>query len=120
MTSATTALILEDEAIIGFVLEDMLLELGFDQVELTTTMESARQYLEDRAPDVAILDVNIHGQRSYALTDELISRQIPFIFATGYGDAEHPGELKHVTTLTKPYSLDDLRHALDSALRPSG
>lgn len=120
MTGSSTALILEDEPIIGFALEDMLLELGYTQVELTTTIEAARQYLERATPQVAILDVNIHGQRSYGLSDVLRSKAIPFVFATGYGDAEHSPEMGSVATLTKPYSLEDLRTALATTLRDAG
>jgi DNA-binding response OmpR family regulator len=67
-----TALVLEDEPIIGFALEDMLLAIGFQQVELTTTLEAACLALDSAAFDVAILDVNIHGQRSYPVAALLL------------------------------------------------
>jgi CheY-like chemotaxis protein len=113
-----TALILEDEPILGFALEDMLIDLGFAETKLTTTLEEARDYLAGQAPEVAVLDVNIHGERSYGLAETLLERRIPFVFATGYGDAEHPPGLRHIPTLTKPYGLEDLRAAL-AATAPS-
>ena len=116
MSERRIALILEDEPIIAFTLEDMLLDLGYDEVELASTLADARRFLENRSPDVAILDVNIHGERSYGLAGELTRQSVPFVFATGYGDAEHPEGLKDVATLTKPYSLAELRAVLEAAL----
>lgn len=115
-----SALLLEDEPIVGFALEDMLLELGFEEAELATTIQQAFEYLESRHPDVAILDVNIHGERSYAVATALKQSGIPFVFATGYGDAEHPQSLREVPTLTKPYSLNDLRNVLAAILSRPG
>ena len=65
MSERRVALILEDEPIIAFTLEDMLLDLGYDEVDVASTLADARRRVEDRSPDIAILDVNIHGERSY-------------------------------------------------------
>lgn len=111
MNAKRLALLLEDEPIIAFALEDMLIALGYE-VQFATTISEARAYLDQANPHVAILDVNIQGDRSYGVAEILLARAIPFVFATGYGDAEHPGTLKTVTTLTKPYSLNDLERAL--------
>ena len=60
--------------------------------------------------DFAILDINLHGEKSYPIAFRLGSKGVRFVFASGYGDAEHPEELAHVTTLTKPYVLADIRN----------
>lgn len=108
----TSVLILEDEPIVAFALEDMLLELGFEEVRLATSIEEAFRALESHAPDIAVLDVNIRGERSYGVAAKLSRQGVPFVFATGYGDAEHPESLRTVPTLTKPYSPQDLASAL--------
>ncbi|MCF6371185.1 response regulator [Rhizobium halophilum] len=115
MKDVASVLILEDEPLIAFALEDMLLEVGAKDVRLATTLAEAFRLLDDRVPDFAVLDVNIRGERSYGVAGELRRRGVPFVFATGYGDAEHPQALKTVPTLTKPYSLDDLRSAVVAA-----
>ncbi|HEV7277016.1 MAG TPA: response regulator [Devosiaceae bacterium] len=115
MTDGASVLILEDEPLVAFALEDMLLELGSQDVRLATTIAEAFRFLDAHTPDIAVLDVNIRGERSYGVACELIRRGVPFVFATGYGDAEHPEALKTVPTLTKPYSPDDLRSALATA-----
>ena len=119
MFDSLSVLILEDEPIIGFALEDILLEIGFADVALVSNIPAAHQAIEAEAPDAAVLDVNIHGERSYAVADALSARKVPFVFATGYGDAEHPEAHRSVPTVTKPYSSEDIRSALAAALGAS-
>lgn len=109
-------LILEDEPIIGFALEDMLIEIGCERVSLATRISEAEKIVRDEQLDVAILDVNIHGEHSYPVADELARRQVPYVFATGYGDHAHPDRHRKKLTLTKPYSLDEVRNALRTAV----
>lgn len=111
----TSILILEDEPLVAFALEDMLLDLGSREVRLATTIAQAMDLLTEFAPDFAVLDVNIRGKRSYGVAAELRRRDVPFVFATGYGDAEHPETLKTVPTVTKPYSPESLKLALAAA-----
>ena len=115
MIDQISVLILEDEPIVAFALEDMLLELCVKDVRLAPTIAEAMRLLDAYTPDFAVLDVNIRGERSYGVAAELRKREVPFVFATGYGDAEHPAALKNVPTLTKPYSHDDIRSALTAA-----
>ena len=107
-----TVLILEDEPIIAMGLEDMLLELGA-QVVLAGTVPHALAAIEKAAPDCAVLDVNLHGAKSYPVAARLSELGVPFIFATGYGDAEHPGQFSECPTITKPYRLSDIRESLE-------
>jgi len=117
MGARNYVLVLEDEPIIGFTLEDMLAELGFGRVELFTSIEDACASILADTPDLAVLDVNIHGKRSYSVAALLRERNVPFVFATGYGDAEHPEDLRAVPTVTKPYRLNDIRTALNAAAK---
>lgn len=105
-------LAVEDETIIAFSLEDMLLELGCEEVFLATHLSEADRILREEHVDAAVLDVNIHGSQSYGIADKLADASVPFIFATGYGDAQHPPRHSAVPTLTKPYDIADIRRAL--------
>jgi DNA-binding response OmpR family regulator len=109
-------LVLEDEPIIGFALEDMLLQIGCDRVTLATRISEAQQIASEVKLDAAILDVNIHGAQSYPVADALAARRVPYIFATGYGDRAHPDQHRDTLTLTKPYSIDDIRAGLRKAI----
>jgi DNA-binding response OmpR family regulator len=106
-----TVLVLEDEPIIGFALEDMLEERGAKSL-FCGSIESARRTLEASRPDVAILDINIHGEHSYCVAQVLAEKGIPFIFASGYGRALHPPQFVDVPTISKPYRITEVEHAL--------
>jgi DNA-binding response OmpR family regulator len=105
-------LILEDEPIIAFTLEDILLTIGCTDVRVAMNLGEATLILASEAFDAAILDVNIQGKESYPVADELARLQVPYIFATGYGDLAHPDRHRNVLTLTKPYSVQDVSDAV--------
>ena len=107
----TTILILEDEPIIGLALEDMLSRHGAS-VLFASQIEEACELIEQERVDSAVLDVNVHGVLSYPVAQMLNERNVPFIFATGYGDRSHPSEFAGVPTIAKPYSAEDVRRAL--------
>ncbi|KWV95912.1 MULTISPECIES: response regulator [unclassified Erythrobacter] len=104
-------LIVEDEPIIAFGLEDMLVAEGAS-VSVATALDEAEDLLADIKPDWAILDVNLRGTKSYGFASDLEGRGIGYIFATGYGDAEHPPDFQRVPTITKPYSIQHIRDAI--------
>lgn len=53
-------LVLEDEAVVAFALEDMLTGLGCDVVGPAVRLMQALELAETEALDVAVLDVNIN------------------------------------------------------------
>jgi DNA-binding NtrC family response regulator len=106
-----TILILEDELIIAFALEDLLTGMGAEVV-LASTLEEAAARLADTQISLAVLDVNVHGLKSYGIAEALTVRGVPLIFATGYGIAEHPPQFAAFTTLTKPYNRYQLTEAI--------
>ena len=109
-------LLVEDEAIIGFALEDLLSAHGA-RTTLVANIASARQRLAQDRFDAAIVDVNLNGEFSYPLADEIRATGCPMVFATGYGYVTHPDHLIDTPTVEKPYSLDALLAALSRAMR---
>lgn len=106
-------LIVEDEIIVAFALEDMLLDLGA-QVLIASTIEQGMSCVGDADLALAVLDVNVNGIKSYGIAEELQRRAVPVIFATGYGSAEHPEQFAHTSTLTKPYTRGQLCEAIEN------
>lgn len=104
-------LILEDEVIVAFALEDMLQDLGAT-VTMATTVDEAMGALANEKFSLAVLDVNVNGVKSHSVAEALADRGVPFIFATGYGDAEHPACFSQVPTLTKPYNRQQLAECI--------
>jgi len=59
-----------------------------------------------------VLDVNLGGDRSFGVAEDLARRGVPFLFATGYGrdgtKLEHP----EVQVVTKPYRRQEMESEL--------
>jgi DNA-binding response OmpR family regulator len=115
-------LLLEDEHLLAMLVEDMLLEMGFDFVEVAATLPDALSHAANGDFEFAILDINVGGSTSYPVADLLRGRKIPFFFATGYGREALAHDYADTPTLHKPFLMADLEEAianLASADRPS-
>lgn len=110
-------LVVEDEAIVAMMLEDMLAELGYAVVGPVTRFERALELARGAAIDAAVLDVNLNGRDTYAVADALNARAIPFVFATGYGAKELAERFRGTPVTQKPFHRDDLERALGAAMR---
>jgi CheY-like chemotaxis protein len=99
-------LVVEDELLIAMLLEDMIIELGAEFIGpclgLAEALEAARQ---DNF-DVALIDMNLGGERADDVAKLLASRGIPFALASGGHDAGH--SLGQAAELYKPFSFDDV------------
>ena len=109
-------LLVEDEMIVAGMLRRMLIDLGYQVVGTATFVDEAIQMLEDSSIDAAILDINLEGEMSYKVADELTSRGIPFVFSTGYGAEGLPETYKSTQILKKPFRRSGLGDALASLL----
>ena len=68
-------LVIEDEVIVGMLLEDMLDELGCEVAAISTQIEEALQLARTLDIDLAILDINLGGKQSFPVADVLSSRR---------------------------------------------
>ncbi|QWC56022.1 response regulator [Erythrobacter sp. 3-20A1M] len=108
-------LLVEDEVIIGFALDDMISDEGA-QTTLVASRADAERALAETDYDLAIIDVNLNGDLSYPLADVLTEKGCPFIFATGYGNVTHPDRFAKVPTVGKPYNLATIMQATTGVL----
>ncbi|WP_375311741.1 response regulator [Bradyrhizobium sp. A5] len=110
-------LIVEDDPIIAIDFEDRLLGFGVTSVRTVGSVAQALAAIAARAPDFALLDVELGREKSFAVADRLTAAQIPFVFVTGYGaETSIPAAFKARPRLQKPCSTD----ALETALRRGG
>ena len=110
-------LVVEDEAMVAMLLEDLLHELGCHVVEIASRVETALTSIMVRTFDVAILDVNLKGETSYPVADVLELRKVPFLFATGYGTEAIPEKYRQRVVLQKPFRKQELEEVLLRILR---
>ncbi|MEZ5786177.1 MAG: response regulator [Xanthobacteraceae bacterium] len=109
-------LIVEDEAIISFLIEDMLLELGCGNVVNVAGILEALAAIDEGRPDVAVLDVNLDGVEVYPVAEKLKAVGVPFVFTTGYGNEGLKPEWAQTPVVQKPFRADMLAKALLSVL----
>jgi DNA-binding response OmpR family regulator len=107
-------LVVEDEAMVAMLIEDMLAEFGCEVIGPAMRLEHALQLAETGAIDAAVLDINLGGVRSDPVADILDRRLMPILFVTGYGYSGRPGRNDRV--LQKPYRQAELSEALRSVL----
>ena len=110
-------LVVEDETLVLFNLEDVLAELGCVVVGPAMRLEQAAKLAAAADTDVAILDVNLAGQPVFQVAEALAARGVPIIFATGYGRAGLPAEWQDRPVLVKPYTAGDVERALGAIAR---
>ena len=111
-------LIVEDEALVSMLLEDMLSDLGCEIVGPIMRLGEALAMVKDQSQtiDLAILDVNLAGERSFPVAEALERRGCLFILATGYDDAGIDERWRARPMLRKPFLPHQLELALHEAL----
>ena len=112
--STLRVLVVEDEALVSMLVEDMLSDLGCTVIGPAAELEEALRLAGSAEMDAALLDVNLGGRPIFPVADALKARGVPFAFASGYGAAGlsegHRGSL----VLQKPFRESDLRRILES------
>jgi len=110
-------LLVEDQLVIAMDAEIMLASKGAGAIETAASPAEALRKLANFNPDAAVLDVNLGTETSLSVAEELVRRNIPFVFATGYGDNIMVPQSFSAPTIRKPYDEQTLSRALNSALR---
>jgi light-regulated signal transduction histidine kinase (bacteriophytochrome)/CheY-like chemotaxis protein len=109
-------LLVEDQMLIAADVEAMLADHGVYRVTTTPSVADALRRLKDFTPDVAILDVNLGSATSLPIAEELLRRQVPFVFATGYSDRSIIPASFSAPVVRKPYEAGALIAAVRKVL----
>jgi CheY-like chemotaxis protein len=112
-------LVLEDEWIIADQIEAALEDAGYAVVGPVGRVDAAMALLKSRAVDAAVLDINVHGDRSFRVARKLAQDAIPFIFLSGYARTELPAALSKRPLMQKPIDLPVLCRYVASLLPTS-
>jgi DNA-binding response OmpR family regulator len=101
-------LLVEDEALISLLLQEMLDELDCDVADTPANLDEALLAARAGTFDLALLDLSLGKRLTYPVADILKTRQIPFIFVTGYGSADLDPSYADIAVLAKPFRLGEL------------
>lgn len=105
-------LVVEDELLVALLMEDMLAEAGCIVVGPFARVGAALAAARVEAVDVALLDVNVAGEKVFPVANALEERGVPFIFVTGYAQAALPKDRPNWEAWTKPFFAEQLAQRL--------
>ncbi|MGY2227879.1 response regulator [Pseudomonas tolaasii] len=116
-STASTILVVEDDAIVRMLIVDVLEELEFSVVEAADAeealkvVENSRQAIDLMMTDVGLPDMD--GKQLATKVREL-RPALPILFASGY--AENIDVPPGMQVIGKPFSIDQLRDKVKSML----
>lgn len=113
---ARHVLIVEDEPLLAYVIEELVIDAGFLIAGVAAKLETALAIIESGVCDAAIVDANLKGVSSAPAGLALTARQIPFIVLSGYSRDQQPGAFAGALYLQKPCRPDRLIQTLRSIL----
>ena len=109
-------LIVEDEPLVAFDTETMLVDEGYKVVDTVDTYAAAIETLDRKQVDLILCDVRLHGNRTgIHLAKEACKRGIPVLFATAHIPPD--ADKLAIGCLIKPFTMRTLKAALESVNR---
>ena len=109
-------LYLEDDPVIAISFVEMIEQWG-GIVRECNTLDAALIALQQGHYDVALLDLNIRGQTSYAVAEAAVDKHAALVFVTGCGRETLLAEWRHHAVCEKPCSEIDVCRAIGEAIK---
>ena len=110
--SGQRVLIVEDEYFLAQDLAEYLNHRGVEVVGPVGTITDALELLRCADIQGAVLDINQRGERVYPVADALQQKQVPFVFASGYGGELEPTAYAEIPRCIKPLDFAVLTKTL--------
>jgi DNA-binding response OmpR family regulator len=110
-------LIVEDEYLLAREMADYFENLGAEIVGPVGTVAHALGLIASSRIQIAVLDVNLRDERVYPVADLLTLKQIPFVFASGYGSELEPDAYAGAPRCIKPIEFAVLADRLGERLK---
>jgi two-component system, response regulator PdtaR len=117
--SALSILVVEDEAIIGMLLSEVLVGMGHTVIGVVGTESAAVALAADYLPDLLIVDAGLTSGNGLSAVDRILAnRFVPHVFTTG--NALKVRQLRpDAIVLEKPFHEVELGDAITLALSRS-
>ena len=114
--SALSILVVEDEAIIGMLLSEVLAGMGHKVCAVVASEDEAVEAAALHLPDVLIVDVGLAAGSGVSAVDTILAtRFVPHVFTTGNA-LKVRLQKPDAVILEKPFHEADLAEAIDLAL----
>lgn len=105
-------LVVEDEALIAMMLEDLLKQAGAIVLGPVNTAAQALTLVEQNSLDCAVLDYKLVDGSSVTVADALVKRDVPFVFASGCKPSVIDSRYPNAPFLEKIFDRADLLPAI--------
>lgn len=120
--SEVSVLIVEDDKIIAQIADWRLTNLGYRVCGRAATGAEAMELVGKHKPDIVLMDINIKGDIDGIETAKMIKKDfsIPVVYVTSHSEGptlERAKETKPDGFILKPFEDDDLRVAIELALK---
>src|SRR5258705_13325683 len=102
---------------IRMMVAEMMEEIGYSVAAEAGEINEAIRLAQSAQFDLAILDVNVNGKVISPVAELIDSRNIPFVFATGYGSSGLPEEYPHPPAPQKPFHVETLGRMIEVELK---
>jgi CheY-like chemotaxis protein len=110
-------LVVEDDYLVAQIIVELLEDAGAEVVGPLGWIDEALAFIESHhsALDGAVLDINLHGHKSYPVANALVANNLTFVFATGYGAGALDADYQRFPRCEKPFNQQALVAALSGS-----
>lgn len=120
MSERTTAhiLVVDDDRLVLASLSGGLRRSGY-RVSEAAGGEQALMIVEEKEPDLALLDIRMPGLSGLEVATRFTARGVPFLFLSAYGDPDAVAQAAHhgaLGYLVKPLDLPQIIPSIETAL----
>lgn len=112
MSEPLRVLVVEDEWLIAEDIAACLHASGHQVIGPAPSVAAALRLIVENPVDVALLDVQLHGETSLAIAEELQARHVPFACLTGFGPRDVPSAFANFRFVRKPADQAAILRAL--------
>jgi DNA-binding response OmpR family regulator len=108
-------LIVEERSLLKSDARNALEEAGALVLGPVASADAALSFIAADQVDAAILDIELHAEDAFAVADELLRRNTPFVFASNSERDQVPGRFEGFYLVAKPV---ELRRIIEALLGP--
>lgn len=121
-TPKGTVVIVEDDMLLSLVETRMIEKLGYQVVGTAVSGEDAIQQVEQKKPDIVVMDISLKGKLDGIETMEEIRKfsDVPVIYLSGNSDQNsiiRASKTGYIDFLVKPVTPDELAEPLREACK---
>jgi PAS domain S-box-containing protein len=110
-------LVVEDEVLVGMLMRDIIVEMGYFAAGPFCSLAEAQLAIDAQNFDAAVLDINLAGEFVYPVADRLRELGVPCVFVTGYDQEALDARFSQLPVLQKPVDRKNLEPVLRACIK---